>query len=203
MAELKDPRKEFADILRGMYDKGSLDASQIMGGLSEDMRGRADALGIDNKSLDRFISKLGTPVERLRRENAARRQGRAEAMKKARQPDAVSGRKPMKTSLVTTGLRDEFGNPYTRSLDTPGAQARRRERAGETEEEAADKGMRTQDDAQRDRARGVQEQQDAAKAEDVAEKNVKSGEMTAKELRQALKKIKAEKNKGKGKKKDR
>jgi len=32
---------------------------------------------------------------------------------------------------------------------------------------------------------------------------VKSGEMTAKELRQALKKIKAEKNKGKGKKKDR
>ena len=216
MAELKDPRKEFADILRGMYDKGSLDASQIMGGLSEDMRGRADALGIDNKSLDRFISKLGTPVERLRRQNAARREERAEAMKRARQPDAVSGREPMRTSLVTTGLRDEFGNPYTRSLDTPAAQARRDIRAAEAAgdrqaaaaarqdpDARADMGSRTQDDAQRDRARGIQKQQDAAKAEDVAEKNVKSGEMTAKELRQALKKIKAEKNKAKGKKKDR
>jgi len=202
MAET-DPRKKFAQQLKDMYSAGSLDPLNLKEGLPQEMYDTSTRLGITDENLNKFISKLGTPVERLRRENAARRQGRAEAMKKARQPDAVSGRKPMKTSLVTTGLRDEFGNPYTRSLDTPGAQARRRERAGETEEEAADKGMRTQDDAQRDRARGVQEQQDAAKAEDVAEKNVKSGEMTAKELRQALKKIKAEKNKGKGKKKDR
>tara|TARA_B100000963_G_scaffold220215_1_gene191931 strand:+ start:7017 stop:7661 length:645 start_codon:yes stop_codon:yes gene_type:complete len=210
MAELKDPRKEFADILRGMYDKGSLDASQIMGGLSEDMRDRAGALGIDNKSLDRFISKLGTPVERLRRENAARRQDRAEAIKRARQPDAVSGREPMRTSLVVTGLRDEFGNPYTRSLDTPGAQARRDIRAAEAAgdrqtaaaarqdpDARADRGRRTQDDAQVDRAREIQKKKDADKAEGAAEKNVGDAEKTGKDLKQAIKKLKQERKQAK------
>ena len=215
MAE-SDPRKRLAQELRDMYSAGSLDPLKMKGGLPQQLQDSATSLGIADENLNKFISKLGTPVQRLRRQTAARREERAEAMKRARQPDAVSGREPMRTSLVTTGLRDEFGNPYTRSLDTPGAQARRDIRAAEAAgdrqaaaaarqdpDARADRGRRTQDDAQVDRARGVQEQQDAAKAEDVAEKNVKSGEMTAKELRQALKKIKAEKNKGKGKKKDR
>jgi hypothetical protein len=139
-------------------------------------------------------------------------------MQKAREPDAVSGREPMRTSLVITGLRDESGNPYRRSLDTPGAQARRRvreaERAGDVSGASAlrrdpaagaDRGTRTQDDAQVDRARGIQKQQDAKRAEDAAGKNERGAKRTARQLKKELRKLKEEKKnrRGQGKNKDR
>jgi len=196
MAET-DPRKKFAQQLRDMYSAGSLDPLNLKEGLSQEMYDTSTRLGIADENLNKFISKLGTPVQRLRRQNATRREERAEAMKRARQPDASSGREPMRTSLVTTGLRDEFGNPYTRSLDTPGAQARRRERADETPEEAADKGKRTQDDAQVDRAREIQKKMDADKAEGAAEKNERDAKKTGKDLKQAIKKLKQERQQAK------
>lgn len=209
MAE-SDPRKRLAQELRDMYSAGSLDPLKMKGGLPQQLQDSATSLGIADENLNKFISKLGTPVQRLRRQTAARREERAEAMKRARQPDAVSGREPMRTSLVTTGLRDEFGNPYTRSLDTPGAQARRRIRNAEAAGDLpaasnarqdpdadADKGNRTQDDAQVDRARGVQKKMDADKAEGAAEKNKRDAEKTGKDLKQAIKKLKQERKQAK------
>ena len=217
MAE-SDPRKRLAQELKDMYSAGSLDPLKMKGGLPQELQDSATSLGITDENLNKFLSKLGTPVERLRRQVRARRNQRAEAMQKAREPDAVSGREPMRTSLVTTGLRDEFGNPYRRSVDTPGAQARRRireaERAGDVSGASAlrrdpaagaDRGTRTQDDAQVDRARGIQKQQDAERAEDAAGKNERGAKRTARQLKKELRKLKEEKKnrRGQGKNKDR
>ena len=117
----------------------------------------------------------------------------------------------MRTSLVITGLRDASGNPYRRSLDTPGAQARRRVREAENAGDisgasalrrdpaaGADRGTRTQDDAQVDRARRIQKQRDAKKAENAARKNEMGAKRTARQLRQELRKVKEERKNRRG-----
>ena len=194
-----------------MYSAGSLDPLKMKGGLPQELQDSATSLGISDENLNKFLSKLGTPVERLRRQDRARREQRAEAMQKAREPDAVSGREPMRTSLVITGLRDASGNPYRRSLDTPGAQARRRVREAENAGDisgasalrrdpaaGADRGTRTQDDAQVDRARRIQKQRDAKKAENAARKNEMGAKRTARQLRQELRKVKEERKNRRG-----
>ena len=194
-----------------MYSAGSLDPLKMKGGLPQELQDSATSLGISDENLNKFLSKLGTPVERLRRQDRARREQRAEAMQKAREPDAVSGREPMRTSLVITGLRDASGNPYRRSVDTPGAQARRRVREAENAGDisgasalrrdpaaGADRGTRTQDDAQVDRARRIQKQRDAKKAENAARKNEMGAKRTARQLRQELRKVKEERKNRRG-----
>ena len=85
MAE-SNPRKRLARELKDMYSAGSLDPLKMKGGLPQELQDSATSLGISDENLNKFLSKLGTPVERLRRQDRARREQRAEAVQKARNP---------------------------------------------------------------------------------------------------------------------
>ena len=162
-------RKEFASTLRGMYAQGQitpstnlfLEAGPNANPALQDVQDRAQQLGLGEDDVQKFINtKLQkSPIMELRERNAATRASRAAVIKKerAKQSSSIA---PMEKSIVTTSLRDEFGNPYRRSLDTPGAQARRRDR------ERRNKGdTGGQDDPDIDKDKGIATQGDVGQRE--------------------------------------
>mgnify|MGYP003132452273 CR=1 FL=1 len=214
-------RQDFASTLKGMYAQGKIGPrsvqSDIRRQMSDKQKEAMDAAGLTGDEVESFVRKLQkSPYMEFRERVAKTRASREKAIEEERRPGANAGRLGSGTlkggkSLVITGLRDEFGNPYRRSVDTPGAQARRRvreaERAGDVTGASAlrrdpaagaDRGIRTQDDAQVDRARRIQGEQDAKKAEDAARKNEKGAKRTARQLRQELRKLKEERNNRRG-----